>query len=188
MVLGQPSLRALAACSFLFSAVQVSTTAYMVTYLNESLGMTLLAAGASAFVGKDSPTATVVSAARQASVAPLTFTCTGLAEAMLRRGWRVQLSTDERGARYAGGFPDQVAIDTVQSATFARGSRLDKLRVPLHIGRGILDAVLAMRRDRPAVVVGFGGYPSIPALAAATLLRLRAARSLWMIRQAATGR
>ena len=46
MVLGQPSLRALAACSFLFSAVQVSTTAYMVTYLNESLGMTLLAAGA----------------------------------------------------------------------------------------------------------------------------------------------
>ncbi len=43
MVLGQPSLRALAACSFLFSAVQVSTTAYMVTYLNESLGMTLLA-------------------------------------------------------------------------------------------------------------------------------------------------
>ena len=46
MVLGHPSLRALAACSFLFSAVQVSTTAYMVTYLNESLGMTLLAAGA----------------------------------------------------------------------------------------------------------------------------------------------
>ena len=100
------------------------------------------------------------------------FPAQALAEAMLRRGWRVQLSTDERGARYAGGFPDQVAIDTVQSATFARGSRLDKLRVPLHIGRGILDAVLAMRRDRPTVVVGFGGYPSIPALAAATLLRL----------------
>ena len=100
------------------------------------------------------------------------FPAQALAEAMLRRGWRVQLSTDERGARYAGGFPDQVAIDTVQSATFARGGSLDKLRVPLHIGRGILDAVLAMRRDRPAVVVGFGGYPSIPALAAATLLRL----------------
>ena len=52
MVLGQPSLRALAACSFLFSAVQVSTTAYMVTYLNESLGMTLLAAGASLSVSQ----------------------------------------------------------------------------------------------------------------------------------------
>ncbi len=42
-------------------------------------------AGASAFVGKDAPTSTVVSAAKQASVAPLTFTCTGLAEAMMRR-------------------------------------------------------------------------------------------------------
>ena len=52
MVLGHPPLRALAACSFLFSAVQVSTTAYMVTYLNESLGMTLLAAGAALSVSQ----------------------------------------------------------------------------------------------------------------------------------------
>jgi UDP-N-acetylglucosamine--N-acetylmuramyl-(pentapeptide) pyrophosphoryl-undecaprenol N-acetylglucosamine transferase len=29
-----------------------------------------------------------------------------------------------------------------------------------------------MLRDRPAVVVGFGGYPAIPALAAAWLLRV----------------
>ena len=42
-------------------------------------------AGASAFVGKESPTSTVISAAKQASIAPLSFTCTGLAEAMLRR-------------------------------------------------------------------------------------------------------
>jgi DNA-binding NarL/FixJ family response regulator len=40
-------------------------------------------AGASGFVGKDAPT--VISAARQATVAPLTFTCMGLAEAMVRR-------------------------------------------------------------------------------------------------------
>ena len=42
-------------------------------------------AGASAFVGKDAPTAAVIRAARQAAVAPLTFACAGLAEAMLRR-------------------------------------------------------------------------------------------------------
>lgn len=45
MVLQHPSLRVLAACSFLFSSVQVSVTAYLVTYLNVSLSMTLLAAG-----------------------------------------------------------------------------------------------------------------------------------------------
>jgi DNA-binding NarL/FixJ family response regulator len=42
-------------------------------------------AGASAFVGKDAPSSSVVAAARQAAVAPLSFACAGLAEAMVRR-------------------------------------------------------------------------------------------------------
>jgi len=42
-------------------------------------------AGASGFVGKDAPSGEVVSAARQAAVAPTSFTCAGLAEAMVRR-------------------------------------------------------------------------------------------------------
>jgi DNA-binding NarL/FixJ family response regulator len=42
-------------------------------------------AGASSFVGKDAPTSSVISAARQAAIAPLTFTSVGLGEAMVRR-------------------------------------------------------------------------------------------------------
>ncbi len=42
-------------------------------------------AGASGFVGKDAPSTDVVNAARQAAVAPRSFTCTGLATAMVRR-------------------------------------------------------------------------------------------------------
>lgn len=42
-------------------------------------------AGASGFVGKDAPSTEVVGAARQAAVAPRSFTCTGLATAMVRR-------------------------------------------------------------------------------------------------------
>jgi DNA-binding NarL/FixJ family response regulator len=42
-------------------------------------------AGASAFVGKDAPSTEVVAAARHASVSPLSFTCAGLPEAMMRR-------------------------------------------------------------------------------------------------------
>lgn len=45
MVLGHSSLAALALCSFLFSAVQVSVTTYLVTFLNDSLAMSLVAAG-----------------------------------------------------------------------------------------------------------------------------------------------
>jgi UDP-N-acetylglucosamine--N-acetylmuramyl-(pentapeptide) pyrophosphoryl-undecaprenol N-acetylglucosamine transferase len=99
------------------------------------------------------------------------FPAQALAEVMLARGWRVRLSTDARGARYTGGFPDAVEITQVRSATFARGGVAAKAMVPFKIGAGAMGAALKMMRDKPAVVVGFGGYPSIPALAAATLLR-----------------
>lgn len=42
-------------------------------------------AGASAFVGKDSPSSEVIAAARHAAVSPRSFTCAGLPEAMMRR-------------------------------------------------------------------------------------------------------
>ena len=99
------------------------------------------------------------------------FPAQALAEAMVRKGWRVKLSTDVRGARYTGGFPHVVAVEQVASATFARGGVLAKLAVPFAILGGVISATFAMLRDKPAVVVGFGGYPSIPALAAAWVLR-----------------
>lgn len=100
------------------------------------------------------------------------FPAQALAEAMLDRGWRVRLSTDDRGARYAGGFPSPVTIERVRSATFARGGVAARLAVPFRILGGIAAAMMRMSRDRPAVVVGFGGYPTIPALAAAWAFRL----------------
>lgn len=100
------------------------------------------------------------------------FPAQALAEAMLAKGWRVKLSTDARGARYTGGFPHTTEIEQNSSATFARGGLLAKLRVPFSILRGVLSAWAKMRRDRPNVVVGFGGYPAIPAMAAAWLMGL----------------
>ncbi|MCB1360437.1 MAG: UDP-N-acetylglucosamine--N-acetylmuramyl-(pentapeptide) pyrophosphoryl-undecaprenol N-acetylglucosamine transferase [Rhodobacter sp.] len=100
------------------------------------------------------------------------FPAQALAEDMLARGWRVVLSTDARGARYAGGFPQAVTRRVVGSATFARGGALAKLAVPFRILGGTVKAVVQMAMDRPAVVAGFGGYPSIPALGAAWVLRI----------------
>ena len=97
------------------------------------------------------------------------FPAQALAEAMIARGWRVKLSTDARGARYAGGFPAAVEVVVSGSATFARGGVLAKLAVPFRILGGVLGATARMLIDRPAVVVGFGGYPTIPALSAAFL-------------------
>lgn len=100
------------------------------------------------------------------------FPAQALAEAMLARGWRVKLSTDARGARYVGAFPEAVEIEEVPSATFARGGAMAKAAVPFRVGAGVLSAMVKMRKDRPDAVVGFGGYPSIPALGAAHLLKL----------------
>jgi UDP-N-acetylglucosamine--N-acetylmuramyl-(pentapeptide) pyrophosphoryl-undecaprenol N-acetylglucosamine transferase len=60
----------------------------------------------------------------------------------------------------------------VASATPARGGSAAKLAVPLRVGGGVAASVGRMVADRPAAVVGFGGYPSIPALTAATALRI----------------
>ena len=100
------------------------------------------------------------------------FPAQALAEAMLRRGWRVKLTTDARGARYTGGFPEAVEVEVLSSATFARGGILAKALVPLKVLGGVFSARRKFKRDRPAIIVGFGGYPSIPAVGAAWLMGL----------------
>lgn len=98
------------------------------------------------------------------------FPAQALAEVLLARGWRVKLSTDDRGARYAGAFPAEVVREVVKSATTARGGAAAKLGVPFRIAAGVMAARANMKADRPAIVVGFGGYPTIPAMSAALTL------------------
>lgn len=100
------------------------------------------------------------------------FPAQALAEEMLRRGWRVRLSTDHRGARYADGFPEAVERQVVRSATFARGGLAAKILVPMQLALGIARAKVSMLFDRPACVAGFGGYPAVPAMASAWILRI----------------
>ncbi|WBU59473.1 UDP-N-acetylglucosamine--N-acetylmuramyl-(pentapeptide) pyrophosphoryl-undecaprenol N-acetylglucosamine transferase [Paracoccus albus] len=100
------------------------------------------------------------------------FPAQALAEVLLANGWRVSLSTDDRGARYASGFPDQVKREIVSSATTARGGHLQQLAAPFKIAAGVLAARRAFRADRPDIVVGFGGYPTVPAMTAAGMLRI----------------
>lgn len=100
------------------------------------------------------------------------FPAQALAELLLTEGWRVRLSTDERGARYAGSFPQAVERSVVPSATTARGGLIGKLTAPFKIISGVLAARRGFRADRPDIVIGFGGYPTIPAMAAAVSMGL----------------
>lgn len=94
------------------------------------------------------------------------FPAEALAEALKARGWRIVLATDARGAQYAHGFPaeERIALD---AATFKTTDPIGAVRGGFKIAQGVLAARKAFKRLNPQVVVGFGGYPSLPALLAA---------------------
>lgn len=100
------------------------------------------------------------------------FPAQALAEVLLADGWRVTLSTDDRGAKYADNFPEEVIREIVPSATTARGGIAAKLSVPFKILAGVFTAFRGFRIERPDLVIGFGGYPTIPALSAALIMRI----------------
>jgi cell division protein FtsW len=94
------------------------------------------------------------------------FPAQALAQALVARGWRVVLATDERVQTLSASFPAEERIP-LSAATFKPGDPLGMVRAVLAIFKGVMQARAALKRLKPAVVVGFGGYPSLPALIAA---------------------
>lgn len=94
------------------------------------------------------------------------FPAEALAVALAQRGVTVDLVTDERASRY-GQFPGRTTR-IVPSATFAGPNPLRLAGAAVKLGRGTLASFSLMKRLRPAAVVGFGGYPTLPPLYAAT--------------------
>ncbi len=94
------------------------------------------------------------------------FPAQALAEELALRGIAVHLLTDERVRDYGKNFP-ALATHIVPSASLSLSdplhmpSRIWRLVNGYRIGRGL------MKQYRPAAVVGFGGYPSLPPVMAA---------------------
>ncbi len=97
------------------------------------------------------------------------FPAQALGEEMLDRGWGVELWTDRRGMRFVGGFPRNIHIRRIPSATYARGGAVSRIASPFMIATGILTSWMAVRRLGPSVMAGFGGYPAFPPMIAAWL-------------------
>lgn len=96
------------------------------------------------------------------------FPAEALASALLQRGYRLALVTDRRGAAY-GGTLGQLETHRIAAGGIAGRGAMAKLRGIAELGLGVLQARALLARIRPAVVVGFGGYASVPAMVAATL-------------------
>jgi UDP-N-acetylglucosamine--N-acetylmuramyl-(pentapeptide) pyrophosphoryl-undecaprenol N-acetylglucosamine transferase len=96
------------------------------------------------------------------------FPAEAAAVALKKRGADVALATDTRAAHYGGEFPAN-AVHIVPSATLRGGGPLDYARTLGVLTLGIAKAWLTLGRVRPSVVVGFGGYPTLPPLFAAAM-------------------
>lgn len=93
------------------------------------------------------------------------FPADALARDLISRGYRVALATDIRGKKYTN-FADGVPVYVLSSGGLLPGF-LSKLKTLLALGIGYLQARKLINTLQPAVVVGFGGYPSFPAVYAA---------------------
>lgn len=99
------------------------------------------------------------------------FPAEALAHELAARGWSVHLATDDRAERFAGHFP-AVAIHPIRSATIGSKNPLALAGSLWKIWAGVRQASVLIAGLRPNVVVGFGGYPTLPPLYAATRRRV----------------
>ncbi len=97
------------------------------------------------------------------------FPALKLSEELRARGHRVILLTDQRGQKYQEG----ASFDDVHIMTLHKGSGLvSKIRQVLDIGIQALKSWRLYKKIKPDLVIGFGGYTSVPALLAARLFNI----------------
>src|SRR5438876_11695271 len=95
------------------------------------------------------------------------FPAEALALAPERRGVAVDLATDARGGRYGGKFPAR-QVHVIPSETIRGRNPVALARTGVLLGLGFFKAFLLLGRLRAAAALGFGGYPTVPPILAAT--------------------
>ena len=98
------------------------------------------------------------------------FPAESLAQAMADRGWRVHLATDHRIEAYGKKFPAE-KVHFIQSATLTR-EPIAAARAVARLAGGFFEARALIGKLKPSVAVGFGGYPTVPPMLAATTMKI----------------
>lgn len=91
------------------------------------------------------------------------FPAESLAAQLRERGIEPVLFTDRRGRPFGG----DIAVHRIRGGAIAGTSAWGRLRSVGALAAGFVQAGWALRRVRPAAVVGFGGYASVPTVLAA---------------------
>ena len=97
------------------------------------------------------------------------FPAVAVADALCARGYTVQLITDQRGKKYLAAHKHRIvnAAGLVGQNWWRRGLGLCKLAI------GLVQSLYWVGRDRPVLIIGFGGYASLPVLLAGQIWHRR---------------
>jgi len=96
------------------------------------------------------------------------FPAEALAAELLTRGCRLALVTDRRGGDL-GSTLAGVETHRIQAGGLAGKGLAARMRGGVELGLGTLQARRLLSRLAPRVVIGFGGYASVPTMMASTL-------------------
>ncbi len=86
------------------------------------------------------------------------------------RGYRLALVTDRRGSAYSGLLGD-LETHRIRAAGISGRGLTARISAVFQLGLGWLQARRLLKQLGPRAVVGFGGYPSVPTVVAASQLR-----------------
>jgi len=102
------------------------------------------------------------------------FPAQALAEQLSSRGYRLALITDSRGDAYSGPL-GKLETHTISAAGVSGKGKLDRVAAAFKLMGGYFQARKLLKQLAPAAVIGFGGYPSVPTMLAASHLKFRTA-------------
>ncbi|HXP98040.1 MAG TPA: undecaprenyldiphospho-muramoylpentapeptide beta-N-acetylglucosaminyltransferase [Telmatospirillum sp.] len=97
------------------------------------------------------------------------FPAEALAAELLSRGRKLALVTDGRGQSY-GGTLGQLTTHRIRAGGIAGRGIAARLSAIAALGVGFLQARALLKSLSPAAVIGFGGYASVPAMLAASVI------------------
>ncbi|HZL59064.1 MAG TPA: undecaprenyldiphospho-muramoylpentapeptide beta-N-acetylglucosaminyltransferase [Stellaceae bacterium] len=98
------------------------------------------------------------------------FPAEALAGELIGRGLKVALVTDRRGQAFGGKLPG-VALHRIRAGRPGAGL-ISKFAAACEMALGMLAARRILRALAPIAAIGFGGYPSVPTMLAASQLGL----------------
>lgn len=102
------------------------------------------------------------------------FPAQALAGALRARGYRLALITDRRGDAYSGPL-GEIDAHTISAAGVSGKGLGARIAAAFKLLLGYFQARKLLRQMKPDAVIGFGGYPSVPTMLAASHLKIRTA-------------